>query len=667
MVDDIGCSFTHWHLRREPDGIAWLAFDKAGSSTNTLSADVMAEFARVLDALDAAPPLGLVMTSAKPAGFIAGADIEEFTRLDSPAAARALVARGWQLFERLAKVRYPTLALIRGHCLGGGLELALACRYRIVVDEPATRLALPEVMLGIVPGWGGMKRLPQRIGPALALDLMLTGKPVDARKAKRIGLADDCVPPRVMERAARMRLLSGAAPRTLPWMARVLNGPFRVVVAARARKQVASRARREHYPAPYAIIDIWARFGGDALAVPAHDPAALEVIFASPTTQNLVRVYQLQERLKSFGKGGDFVPRHVHVVGAGVMGGDIAAVCALRGLTVTLQDQTVERIAPAIARAAKLFERKLKGDRRELRFALDRLIADPQGHGVARADVVIEAIFENLEAKRALFADIERRARPDAVLASNTSSLRLEDIATVLADPARLVGIHFFNPVAMMPLVEVVQGEASAEAALQRAAAFVRQLDKLPLPVRSAPGFLVNAVLGPYMLEALRCVEEGIAPETVDAALVDFGMPMGPVELVDTVGLDIALAAGKALTQGAAVPPRLQALVDAGKLGRKSGEGYYRWMDGKPQKGKATALAGLAERVLAPLLEATRRCVAAGVVADADLADAGVIFGTGFAPWTGGPMHFQQSSGKVRMGESPILSDCMQIANNKDG
>lgn len=449
-------------------------------------------------------------------------------------------------------------------------------------------------------------------------------------------------------------------------MARVLNGPLRAVVAARARKQVASRARREHYPAPYAIIDIWARFGGDALAVPAHDPAALEVIFASPTTQNLVRVYQLQERLKSFGKGGDFVPRHVHVVGAGVMGGDIAAVCALRGLTVTLQDQTVERVAPAIARAAKLFERKLKGDRRELRFALDRLIADPQGHGVARADVVIEAIFENLEAKRALFADIERRARPDAVLASNTSSLRLEDIATVLADPARLVGIHFFNPVAMMPLVEVVQGEASAEAALQRAAAFVRQLDKLPLPVRSAPGFLVNAVLGPYMLEALRCVEEGIAPETVDAALVDFGMPMGPVELVDTVGLDIALAAGKALTQGAAVPPRLQALVDAGKLGRKSGEGYYRWMDGKPQKGKATALAGLAERVLAPLLEATRRCVAAGVVADADLADAGVIFGTGFAPWTGGPMHFQQSSGKVRMGESPILSDCMQIANNKD-
>lgn len=666
IVDDIGCVFTHWRLRREPDGVAWLAFDKAGSSTNTLSADVMAEFARVLDALDAAPPLGLVMTSAKPAGFIAGADIEEFTRLDSPAAARALVARGWQLFERLAKVRYPTLALIRGHCLGGGLELALACRYRIVVDEPATRLALPEVMLGIVPGWGGMKRLPQRIGPALALDLMLTGKPVDARKAKRIGLADDCVPPRVMERAARMRLLSGAAPRTLPWMARVLNGPFRVVVAARARKQVASRARREHYPAPYAIIDIWARFGGDALAVPTHDPAALEVIFASPTTQNLVRVYQLQERLKSFGKGGDFVPRHVHVVGAGVMGGDIAAVCALRGLTVTLQDQTVERIAPAIARAAKLFERKLKGDRRELRFALDRLIADPQGHGVARADVVIEAIFENLEAKRALFADIERRARPDAVLASNTSSLRLEDIATVLADPARLVGIHFINPVAMMPLVEVVQGEASAEAALQRAAAFVRQLDKLPLPVRSAPGFLVNAVLGPYMLEALRCVEEGIAPETVDAALVDFGMPMGPVELVDTVGLDIALAAGKALTQGAAVPPRLQALVDAGKLGRKSGEGYYRWMDGKPQKGKATALAGLAERVLAPLLEATRRCVAAGVVADADLADAGVIFGTGFAPWTGGPMHFQQSSGKVRMGESPILSDCMQIANNKD-
>lgn len=656
-------SYKHWTLRRDADGIAWLNLDKAESSTNTLSADVMRELDALLDVLEAQPPSGVVIASAKSAGFIAGADIEEFTRLDSAAAARRLVSRGWDLFERLANAPFPTLALVRGHCLGGGLELALACRYRIVVDEPGTRLALPEVMLGIVPGWGGMKRLPRRIGAALALDMMLTGKTVDARKAKRIGLADDCVPPRVMENAARVRVLSGSASAAPSWTARLMNGPLKSVVANKARKQVARKARREHYPAPFAIIDIWANFGGNALAVPAGHPSSLEAIVASPTTKNLVRVYQLQERLKGFGKGGDFVPRHVHVIGAGVMGGDVAAVCALRGLTVTLQDQNVERIAPAIARAAKLFERRLKGDRREVRFTLDRLIPDPRGDGAARADVIIEAIFEDLEAKRTLFAALERRARPDAVLATNTSSLRLEDIATALTDPTRLVGIHFFNPVAMMPLVEVVQGEASDAAMVQRAAAFVRRIDKLPLPVRSAPGFLVNAVLGPYMLEALRCVEEGVAPETVDAALVAFGMPLGPVELVDTVGLDIAVAAGRALAgAGTEVPARLQSLVAAGKLGKKTGEGYYRWVDGKAQRGKADAPPeDLVTRILAPLLAATRCCVADGVVADAGLADAGVIFGTGFAPWTGGPMHYQQQMGKSRIGERAANADRISV------
>lgn len=638
-------AWQHWRIERGGDGIAWLWLDKAGAATNTLSRAVLDEFDGVLGALEANPPAALVIASAKAAGFIAGADIEEFTRLGSAEAARELVGRGWTLFERLAALSCPTLALIRGHCMGGGLELALACRYRIVVDEPGTKLALPEVMLGIVPGWGGMKRLPALIGPAAALDMMLTGKGVDAKKARRLGLADDCVPPRVMENAARVLVTSGQPRHRPPLPARLMNGPLKGVVAAKARKQTAAKARREHYPAPYAIIDIWAKHGGDALAVPAGDPASLETIFASPTTQNLIRVFFLQERLKGFGKEVEFAPRHVHVVGAGVMGGDIAAVCALAGMTVTLQDQTVERIAPAIARAAQLFERKLRGDRRLVRFALDRLIPDPRGHGVARADVVIEAIFENLDAKRALFADIERRARPDAVLATNTSSLKLEDIATALANPARLVGIHFFNPVAMMPLVEVVQGAASDATALARAAAFVRRIDKLPLPVKSAPGFLVNAVLGPYMLEALRCVEEGMAQATVDAALVAFGMPMGPVELVDTVGLDIAVAAGKALAgRGATPPPRLLALVEAGHLGRKSGQGYYRWQDGRiaDRGAQAETPQGLVERVLAPLLAAAQRCVAEGVVADTDLADAGIIFGTGFAPWTGGPLRYRE-------------------------
>ncbi|NMF91305.1 3-hydroxyacyl-CoA dehydrogenase NAD-binding domain-containing protein [Aromatoleum petrolei] len=643
--------FKHLVLARKGDesGLAWLYLDRAGTSTNTLSRAVLDELAGVFAQLEADPPKGLIIASAKPAGFVAGADIEEFTRIDSAAGARDLVQRGWELFNWLARLKFPTLALIRGHCLGGGLELALACRYRIVVDEPATRLALPEVMLGIVPGWGGMRRLPELIGPAAALDMMLTGKSLDARRAHKLGLADACVPPRVMENAARMLVLSGQPPRALPFVQKLLNGPLKAVVANKARAQVATKARREHYPAPYAILDIWRKQGGNALAVPADAPASLEAIFRSPTAKNLVRVFFLQERLKGFGKDSDFAPRRVHVVGAGVMGGDIAALCAWAGMTVTLQDQSVERIAPAVARAAKFFERKFRGDARQVRFALDRLIPDPAGHGAARADLVIEAIFENLDAKRALFADIERRAQPDAVLATNTSSLRIEDIATGLADPRRLVGIHFFNPVALMPLVEVVRGAQSDDAALRRAAAFVRRLDKLPLPVKSAPGFLVNAVLGPYMLEALRCVEEGIAPETVDAALLAFGMPMGPAELVDTVGLDIAVAAGKALAgAGAEPPPKLLALVAAGHLGRKSGQGYYRWADGKAQKGAPGAIpAGLAERILAPLIAAARRCVDQGVVADADLADAGVIFGTGFAPFTGGPLNYSPESGKT--------------------
>jgi 3-hydroxyacyl-CoA dehydrogenase/enoyl-CoA hydratase/3-hydroxybutyryl-CoA epimerase len=672
--------WKHWRLRREETGLAWLDLDKAEVSANVLSADVLAEFAGVLDVLDAVPPKALVIASAKPAGFIAGADIEEFSRLDSVLAARMLVERGWLLFSRLAAVSYPTLALIRGHCMGGGLELALACRHRIVVDEPGTKLALPEVMLGIVPGWGGMLRLPALIGPAAALDLMLTGKSVDAKKAKRLGLADDCVPPRVMESAARILALSGVAKKPLPFKERALrwamNGPARAKVADKARAQAARKVGRENYPAPFAIVDIWERHGGNALDVPAGDRSSLDTIFSSPTARNLVRVFHLQERLKAFGKDSDFTPRHVHVVGAGVMGGDIAAVCALRGMTVTLQDQSVERIAPAIARAAKLFERRHKGDARQVRFTLDRLIPDPKGEGAARADVIIEAIFENLEVKRSLFAELEARAKPDAVLATNTSSLRLEDIATALKDPSRLVGIHFFNPVPMLPLVEVVQGEATDAEVLRRATGFVRRIDKLALPVKSAPGFLVNAVLGPYMLEALRCVEEGVAPEMVDAALVAFGMPMGPVELVDTVGLDIAVAAGKALAgEGAEPPARLLKLVGEGKLGRKSGEGYYRWVDGKAVKAgdederKGGLLrkrrpappppipAGLAERVLAPLLAATRRCVELGVVGDADLADAGVIFGTGFAPHTGGPLHYRDSHGKTRIGAPSGLSD----------
>ncbi len=635
----------HWRIEREPDGLVWLIFDKAGESTNTLSADALAEFSQALDQFEREPPQALVIRSGKSAGFIAGANIEEFTRIASAADAHALVRRGWDLYNRLASVPYPTLALIRGHCMGGGTEMALACRYRIAVDEPGTRIALPEVMLGIVPGWGGMLRLPQTIGPVAALDMMLSGRALNAKRARQLGFADECVPERVMDNAARMLVRSGRGRRTLPLLQRLMNGPFKGLVATRAKKQVARRARPEHYPAPYAILNMWARHGGNALAVPAGAPTSLDALVASPTTQNLVRVYYLQERLKGFGKPDgktpDFAPQHLHVVGAGVMGGDIAAWGALRGLTVTLQDQTIERIAPAIQRAAQTFQKKLRDDV-QVRFTLDRLIADPAGHGARQADVIIEAIFENLEAKQQLFARLEAVAKPDAVLATNTSSLRLEDIAGALKNPSRLIGIHFFNPVAQMPLVEVVEGAGCDPQMLRKGLAFTRRLDKLALPVKSAPGFLVNAVLAPYLQEAMRCVDEGIAPETVDEAALAFGMPLGPIELADTVGLDIAVAAGRQLGGADREPPKkLMELVAAGHLGRKSGRGYYRYVQGKPQKRSVgVAPPGLADRLIRPFLAAAQRCVDNGVVADADLADAGIIFGTGFAPFRGGPLHY---------------------------
>src|SRR6516225_2091268 len=411
----------HWTLTLDADGFARLVFDRAGASANTLGAPVLAELNEVLDLLDRDPPRGLVIASGKANGFIAGADVDEFTQITDEAGALALVKRGWDTFERLAAVKYPTVALIRGFCLGGGVELALACRYRVVVDEPGTRLGLPEVMLGIVPGWGGIKRLPKLIGAPAALDMLLTGRTIDARRAKKMGVADECVPPRIMMNTAKGMLLAPPPARTLPFPLSLTLHPWvRPIIAAQARKAVAARARREHYPAPYAILDIWVKHDGDALAVPASDPSSIAKLLSTPTALNLIRVFKLQERLKSFGREDSATAAaHVHVVGAGTMGGDIAAWCALRGLSVTLQDQNAERLKPAMQRAAKLFADRLK-DPRRTRDALDRLIPDVAGDGVARADVIVEAIFENLEAKQKLFVDLEAKAKPAALLATNT-------------------------------------------------------------------------------------------------------------------------------------------------------------------------------------------------------------------------------------------------------
>lgn len=634
--DSLG--LANFNCRLDDERVAWLTLDCPGSAVNRLSADVMHELGLALDYFDQTRPAGVVIQSGKEAGFIAGANIDEFAGLDTPAKGMELVSRGWTLFNRLAKVDYPTLALIRGHCLGGGLELALACRYRLVVDQAGTSLSLPEVMLGIFPGWGGMQRLPRLIGAPAALDMMLSGKPQDARKAARLGLADGLVAPRLAEQAAKAMVLGGKPRRRAKGLPAWLNSPLaRPLVVRQTTKKLDARDPYHHYLAPRAILQIWAKHNGNALKA----PQLVDQLIRSDTARNLLRVFRLQERLKAFGKAGRQQPpaRHVHVIGAGVMGGDIAAWCALKGFTVTLQDQDRERIATAQGRAHTLFARKTRHPR-DARAAADRLTPDLRGDGVRHADFVIEAITENADIKRGLYAQIEPLMKPSAILATNTSSLSLEELRTGLDRPERFIGIHFFNPVAKMPLVEVVETDGVSAAVKNATCAFVGAIDKLPLPVQSTPGFLVNAVLAPYMLEAMRCVDEGIQPETLDAAMLKFGMPMGPIELIDTVGLDIARDAGRQLSDQTSMPACLEHHLARNELGRKSGQGFYRWKDGKAVKQDAGAIPpDLAARLITPLIDKTRQQLEQGVVADADLADAGVIFGTGFAPFRGGPLH----------------------------
>ncbi len=637
----------HWHIHRDEDNIHWLTLDRSDASTNTLSQDVLAALDEVLNDLDKDRPAGLVIRSGKANGFIAGADVGEFRRLKDPDDVEQLVLRGHAVLNRIEKLPFPTVALIHGFCLGGGLELALACRYRIASDD--ARLGLPEVRLGIHPGLGGTARLTRLIPAPAAMGLMLTGRSLRARAAKRMGVVDAVTQPRHFERAAHMaiggklrvkrRRLTVAASNLLP---------VRWALSPIMKAQVRKKARPDHYPAPFALIDLWVRHGDYRNRMMRQEARSIADLITDATAQNLVRVFFLSERLKDLGKASDKPFEHVHVIGAGTMGGDIAAWCAMRGLRVTLQDRGAEFIAPAMGRAAKLFKRRLKAAH-ESRAAMDRLIPDIDGHGARHADVIIEAIPEDLDLKHTLYRSLEPQMKPGALLATNTSSIPLEELATVLKKPGRLIGLHFFNPVAQMPLLEVVRGETSDTAAIDDGLAFARQIDKLPLPVQSVPGFLVNRVLTPYLLAAVDLLDEGNAPAAIDAAAEAFGMPMGPLELADTVGLDICLHVGRILAGNDAwdPPAALKRLVEKGDLGKKTGRGFYRYRKGKPIKPKPdgpSAASNLQERLILPLLDTCIACWREKIVDDADLLDAGLIFGAGFAPFRGGPIHYLQSS-----------------------
>ncbi len=646
-------SCQHWRIKRDSDDILWLFLDRQGESVNSLSSSVLQEFDSLIGYAAQNLPRGVAILSGKTTGFVLGADIREFGQFTAAEEVTRAISEVHDMFSRLERLSCPTVAAFEGYCLGGGLELALSCGYRIARDIPATRIGFPEIQLGIFPGFGGSARSVSLIGGMKAMELMLSARQISARQARALGLVDEVIGRHEeLHWAARRAILAKRRSRGPGLLGRLSNlAPARKLLAQQMRKKTAMRALESHYPAPYRLIDTWEHCGGDRSVMLAAEAKAVGYLMLTPQAAGLRHVFGLMDRLKKEGKQSDFRARRVHVVGAGVMGGDIAAWCVLQGLEVSLQDREMKFIEPAIKRAEALF-RKKRLDPAAIKAALDRLRPDLNGDMVAQADVVIEVIVERLDAKQALLRSLEPKLKSGAVLATNTSSIPLEELATALQNPERLIGLHFFNPVAKMPLVEVVRGASSNEEMLRRGAAFCGQINRYPLPVKSSPGFLVNRILAPYMLEAMIIHQEGVPIEAIDAAAEAFGMPMGPVELADTVGLDVCLMVMSTLAARASEGTRnpsiakatahIRELADQGRLGRKSGQGFYRWDKDQASKDtdKSTShdLLAISTRLIKAYTDECQAALADGIVADADLLDAGMVFGTGFAPFRGGPM-----------------------------
>jgi 3-hydroxyacyl-CoA dehydrogenase / enoyl-CoA hydratase / 3-hydroxybutyryl-CoA epimerase len=642
-------AWRHWKLRRDEDDVLWLVIDKSGASANTLSQEVLLELDDVLGKIEGETAKGLVLRSAKPAGFIAGADVGELRDAKNAADIEARLTRAHAVTDRLDKLKLPTVAVIHGYCLGGGLEIALACDYRIAIEDAS--LGFPEVLLGLHPGLGGTVRAPRLINPLEAMTMMLTGRAARAGRAKSLGLVDAVTQERHVRAAVRAAVAGELKTSRSKLLVSVFKlAPARSFAAKRMRTQARVKAPPEQYPAPYALIDLWEKHGGDLKAMQKAEIASFSQLVAGATAQNLIRVFGLREKLKSL-TDGQWAGQRIHVIGAGAMGGDIAAWCAWRGFDVTLADTKPEPLAGAMGRAAKLFD-KLSHRRIDVRNALDRLMPDIKGEGVASADLVIEAVPEVLDLKRKVYAGVEPRMRPDAILATNTSSIPLEQLREGLQRPERLVGVHFFNPVSRMQLVEVVSHDKVAADVLQAVRAFLGRIDRLPAPVKSAPGFLVNRALMPYLLEAMVLFDEGVKRETIDAAAESFGMPVGPIELADAVGLDICMHVAETLKAGLErkmpdIPQWLRDKVAKGELGRKTGKGLYDWKDGKPVKNAevATPTGEMTNRLILPMIDVCVACLREGVVADEDTIDGAMIFATGFAPFRGGPLHYARSHG----------------------
>ncbi|HEX9287434.1 MAG TPA: 3-hydroxyacyl-CoA dehydrogenase NAD-binding domain-containing protein [Thermoanaerobaculia bacterium] len=667
-----------------PDGVGSLTFDLPGEKVNKFSREVFVELSEVMVRLSQDPRVrALLVRSGKPEIFIAGADLKEFTRI-GPEEISAGSARGQALFEQLARLPFPTIAAIDGVCLGGGTEFALACDYRLMSDSPWARIGLPEVRLGIFPAWGGCVRLPRLVGLSAALDLILTGREIDARRAKRIGLVDESVPAAIFDdhvrRFARSKV---GGPKRVPRPDRQ-SAAERVLEATPLGRRIIFKKAREsvlaetggHYPAPFEAIAVIEESWGKPI------DAALEVesrrianVFGGEVQRNLLDIFFATEQVKKETGVEDpgVRPREVArlgVLGAGRMGGGIAHLAADRGIPARMKDVEPKALAHGFASAAEIFRdavRKRRLTEREMAARMARLSGTLDYSGFAKCEVTIEAVVEKLEVKQSVLAEWEKVVPETAIFATNTSTIPIARISSAASRPDRVVGMHFFNPVHRMPLVEVIPGETTSQETTATIFALAKRLKKIPIVVRDLPGFLVNRILAPYLSEAVRLVREGCRIEDVDRAMTDFGMPVGPLALLDEVGLDVAVKAGEVLQ--AAFPQRIksggdEALVAAGRLGRKSGAGFYEYSAGgrgKPSPNAYEVLRAqpkaaspfppdqVESRLLLPMVNEAAFCLEEGVVPGPGKLDLAMILGTGFPPFHGGLLRWADSLGLPRV------------------
>lgn len=678
-MDAVSGISHHW----EDGGILTIVFDTPNERVNLLTPEILDELSRVLDQAKGHPDLrGLLFTSSKPGMFIAGMDVERIAAVSDAQTGREAASYGQSVFQKIHLLKRPSICVIGGTCLGGGTELALACSMRIASDSDRVEIGLPEVRLGIIPGFGGTQRLPRLVGLTTSLDLILSGKSLDGRRAMKIGLVDGLVPDAYLEREAR-KLLKRAIDKGVEstihavrarqsWVMKRAEGvaALRRYILAQARKKAERKADPRHYPAPFkAMQAIDAAFTMPLPQGLDHEARLVGELIPNETTKNLIWLFKTQSALKNQRSGTAAVPRNVRrmaVLGAGIMGGGIAQLAAQRQIPVRLKDLNYQAILSALATANGVWSEQVKRRRMTRHAAADRMgfIAPTLDQsGMRHVDVVVEAVVEKLEVKQAVLAEMERALDDRAIFASNTSSLPISEIAARAHHPERVVGMHFFNPVHRMPLVEVIAGKRSSPEAIATIQALSIRLGKVPVIVKDGPGFLVNRILTFYMNEAMRALSDGVSIEDTDRAMKHFGMPMGPFELLDEVGLDTAMHVGDILRAGlgdrvGAENDILRRLVESGRLGKKNGKGLYQYRDGKRTQpdpaiydlvrvGEKRELPAetLQERMVLAMVNEAAYCLEEAVVRQARDVDIAMVMGTGFPPFRGGLLRHADSVG----------------------